>query len=96
MTSALHTSSITSLPLLARGKGLQGAVKVELIVPTHVRGISAEPLTVSADKAVGTLTVRFADKLHGPFGMPLVIRATLMDKGEPVVAEAKVEIGKQR
>jgi hypothetical protein len=77
---------------VARGKGLKGAVKVELIVARHIKGVSAEPVTVPADKDGSTLTVRFAGKVQGPFSMPLLIRATLTDKGDPVIAEAKVDV----
>jgi hypothetical protein len=77
---------------VARGKGLPGSVKVELIVPAHIRGVSAEPLTISADDTRGTLTIRFADHVRGTFTMPLVIRATLVEKGRPFVSETHVEI----
>jgi hypothetical protein len=80
------------LPLkFTRGKDLQGAVKVEVILPAHLRGVSADAITIAADKNSGTLQVRFADKL-GPFNAPLIVRATAMEKGSPVVAEVKVEL----
>ena len=75
---------------VSRGRGLTGPVKVELILPAHLRGVSAEPIIIPADQANGTLTVRFADA-PGPFNMPLTVRATLTD-GDPVVAETKLEI----
>ena len=37
------------------------------------------------------LQVRFADKL-GPFNAPLIVRATAMENGQPVVAEVKIEV----
>jgi hypothetical protein len=77
---------------VVRGKGLHGDVKVELIVPAHIRGVTAEPVTISGDQVRGTLTVRFANPVQGTFTMPLVIRATLLDKGEPIVAETHVEV----
>jgi hypothetical protein len=77
---------------VARGKGLRGSVKVELIVPAHIRGVTAEPVTISADDTQGKLTVRFANPVQGTFTMPLVIRATLLDKGQPITAETHVEV----
>jgi hypothetical protein len=77
---------------VARGKGLRGGVKVELIMPAHIRGVSAEPVTISADDTRGILTIRFANPVQGTFTMPLVIRATLLDRGQPLVAETRVEV----
>jgi hypothetical protein len=77
---------------VARGKGVRGSVKVELIVPAHIKSVTAEPVTVSADDAGGTLTIRFANPVQGTFTMPLVIRAMLLDKGQALVAETHVEV----
>jgi hypothetical protein len=75
-----------------RGKGLAGPVKVELVVPPHVRGVRAEPVEVPADRAATTLTLRFSADALGPFNMPVTVRATIMDRNEPVTSEAPVEI----
>jgi len=86
-----------SLPVrVTRGKSLKGDVRVELIPAAHQRGIVAEPLIISADRGQGSLSLRFAADLLGPFNMPVLIRATAMDKGQPVIAETKVEIEFQR
>lgn len=78
---------------VGRGQSVAVPVRVELIVPTHIRGVSAEPMTVAVDQSACNLTIKFAADRPGPFNMPLLIRATAM-KGEndPVVAETKVEI----
>jgi hypothetical protein len=34
----------------ARAKGLTGQVKLERVLPAHLRGVSAEPVTVAADE----------------------------------------------
>jgi hypothetical protein len=75
-----------------RGKGLAGAVAVEIVCPEHVRGLSAERLVIPAGRSTGTLTVRFARAGLGPFNAPLLLRATLRGAGGPVVAEAQVEV----
>ncbi len=75
---------------VSRGKGLQGTVTVTLTGTP--RGITAEPLVIAADKDRATLTLRFAADWRGAGTVPLVLRATGMDNGEPVVAEAKVEV----
>jgi len=77
---------------IARGKGLAGPVKVELVVAAHLRGVAADPVEVRAEDDRATLTIHFAAEGCGPFNMPIVIRATLLDKGEPVVAETTLEV----
>jgi hypothetical protein len=81
-----------SLPVrVTRGKTLKGSVRVELLVPPHVRGVRAEALTIAADKEDGQLSIHFTPGPLGPFNMPLTVRATLTDNGRPVIAETKVE-----
>jgi hypothetical protein len=77
---------------VARGKGLDGPAKIELLNAAQLRGISAEAIEVPAGKAEGTVTIRFAKDFRGPVNMPLVFRATVLEKGRPVIAEAKVEV----
>ncbi len=84
--------SVTLTAKVSRGKGLTGPVKLELVVPGHVHGVSAEPVTIAADQTRGILTVRFARDSVGPFNLPLTLRATLNDTDGPVVAETKVEV----
>jgi hypothetical protein len=76
---------------VSRG-ALTGPAKVELLTPPHFKGIQADPLTIPADKSSGTLAIRFSPAAHGPLNMPLVIRATIIDKSEPVVAETKLDL----
>ena len=86
-----------ALPVrVARGKGLRGAVKLELIVPRHIRGVTVEPVMVPAEKDAGELRFRFAVGPLGPFNMPLLVRATVLDGTRPVIGEAKVEIVSER
>ncbi len=89
------TSFVPGLPLkvpfrVARAKGMTGAVRVELVVPNHWKGVSASPTLVVGDD--GELAIDIAKVGAGPFNMPLTIRATLMDGGNPVIAEAKLEL----
>jgi hypothetical protein len=90
--SAPRGGSSTLAVKVARGKDLTGPVKVELVLPEHVRGVKVEPVVIAADQTRGTLTLKFDRDTLGPFNMPLVIRATLTDASGPVVAESKVEI----
>jgi hypothetical protein len=77
---------------VTRDKSLAGSpVKLELVVPPHITGISAEPLTIPGGKSEGNLVVRFGAR-SGPFNMPVTIRGTAIANGDPHVAEAKLEL----
>jgi pre-peptidase len=81
------------IPLsVKRGLTLKGDVKVELIAPAHIHGVSAEPMVIPAKEERGQLTLRFAGKMQGPFNMPLIVRATLMQDNQPVIAEEKLDV----
>ncbi|HZY88904.1 MAG TPA: PPC domain-containing protein [Gemmataceae bacterium] len=77
---------------VSRAKDLAGPVRVELVLPGHVRGLSAAPVVIPAGRSGATLTLRFGAGTIGSFNMPVVLRATLDTPGGPVVAEAKLEV----
>jgi hypothetical protein len=80
------------IPLeVRRARDLVGPVKVELILPEYVRGVSALPLTIPADDASGTLEIQFHSPA-GPFNKPLVVRATLAEPAGLTVAEGALEV----
>jgi hypothetical protein len=96
----LDRSSLTAVPgktiavtlHVRRSKALHGPVKIELIVPAHIRGIAADPVEVPADASSAALPIHFVAGPLGPFNMPVVVRATLLDNGRAVIAEAKLEM----
>jgi hypothetical protein len=90
--AAAPGQSVTVPVKVSRGKGVAGPVRLELLLPAHVRGVAAEPLLIPADRSRGTLTLRFANGACGPFIAPAVLRATLAEAGGPVIAETKLEI----
>ncbi|MDB5311034.1 MAG: hypothetical protein JWO38_5236 [Gemmataceae bacterium] len=77
---------------VARARDLTGPVKVEVLIPEHWKGVSADVVTVPADTQAGELVVRFAAGEAGPFNMPLTVRATLATPASAVTAEAKLEV----
>ncbi len=95
----LEKTSVTAEPgktinvvvTVSRARGLDGPVKVELIIPAHIRSLSAPTVEIPSDQTKGTLSLRFAAGASGPYNMPLTIRATLLHKGEPITAETKLE-----
>lgn len=96
----LDRSSLAALPgagteidvKVSRGPGLAGPVKVEIICPEHWQGVVAKPVTIVADQASGRLSLQFAKDARGPFMSPVIVRATLLERGDPVVGESKLEI----
>jgi hypothetical protein len=75
---------------VSRSKNLSGPATVELVLPEHVRGVSAGKLVLPADRADGEFVLKFAPDA-GPFNVPLVLRATVVTDRGPVTAETKVE-----
>lgn len=74
-----------------RGAGVTGSIRVELVTPPHVRGVTAEPVVIPPDSSGGRLELRFAADA-GPWTMPLVVRATHGSGLDRVVAECPLEI----
>ncbi|QDU31945.1 hypothetical protein ETAA8_71070 [Anatilimnocola aggregata] len=62
-------------------------LKIELIVPEHMQGLSAQPVEVKPHDKAAQLVLRCGDN-PGPLNMPVTIRTTSERNGKPVVAEA--------
>jgi hypothetical protein len=77
---------------LGRGQGLDQAARVELVVPKHIQGVHAEPFVIAAGQTSGLLKIRYGKDAHGPFNMPLTVRATVLVNEQPYTAEQKFEI----
>jgi hypothetical protein len=77
---------------IKRSLGLTGPVALELLLPSHIKGLSADPAVIAADRDRGELTIRCADKMPPLFNMPLIVRAVLMHNGEPLMAEVKIDV----
>jgi hypothetical protein len=96
----LEKTSVTAEPgqtrnvvvTVSRARGLDGLVKVELIIPAHIHSPSGSAIEIPSDQTKGTLSLRFAAGSVEPYNMPVTIRATLLHKGEPITAETKLEI----
>jgi hypothetical protein len=76
---------------LDRDAAAMGPVKLELVVPRHIHGATAEPIMVAAGGTEGTLRIRFAADA-GPFNAPLTVRAEHGAGLERVVAETTLEV----
>jgi hypothetical protein len=88
-TSVRADGAVRLTVKVSRSKNLAGAATVELVLPEHVRGVTAAKLVVAADKTDGELVLTFAPDA-GPFNVPLLLRATVTTPTGPVTAETKV------
>ncbi|HXT59216.1 MAG TPA: hypothetical protein VN699_11305 [Pirellulales bacterium] len=80
------------IPLrVLRGKSISGPVKLEAIVPSHIRGIAAESVVVPANAEQGVIQLRFDGEV-GPLNMPITVRAMMNEDGQAIVAETKFEL----
>ncbi len=75
---------------LGRGQGMAGPVEVRLVLPEHIKGLTAEPVVLAANESEGKLQLSFADSPLGPWNMPLTVRATAMHARSPYTAEARL------
>ncbi|MBM3980353.1 MAG: hypothetical protein FJ304_08715 [Planctomycetes bacterium] len=75
---------------VSRSKNLSGPATVELVLPEHIKGVTAAKLVVPADKSDAELVLTFAPDA-GPFNVPLVLKATVTTPKGPVTAEAKLD-----
>ncbi len=81
------------LPIrIGRGKNVRGPLKVELVVPDHVDGISSDPVVIAENETKAVLQLTIADGNSGPFNLPVIIRATAQVDGQPYTAESTVEL----
>jgi hypothetical protein len=74
-----------------RAADLQGPVRLEWVVPAHIRGLKAEPSEIAAGTDHGELCIMGSDACP-LLNMPLTVRATVMHHGQAIVAEAKVDV----
>jgi hypothetical protein len=77
---------------VTRAADLPGPVRLELIVPDHIHGVKAEPVTIPAGKDHGQLRIVGTAECQGTLNMLLTVRATVMHEGQPVVAEVKIDV----
>ncbi len=75
---------------IKRDRTVTSTVRLELVLPVHLRDIAAEPVVVPAHASTAAVTLRFGST-PGPLNMPLMIRATAERGGEPVFAETAIE-----
>ena len=78
-----------------RGRGLEGDVLIELVLPAHIKEMAAESVRLPGEQREGVLKIRFAETLTSHLNMPLTVRVTAMPGGSPYTAEAKLSVIKR-
>ena len=76
---------------LQRDSRLTLPAKVEAIIPSHITGIDADAVTLLPTDSQGVLSLQIGPD-PGPFNMPITLRATIIENGDPVVAEGMIVI----
>ena len=93
LSPTLDARSGTTVPIkvrVIRQAGLQTAVRLTIEPPTHIEGVTADPVIVPAESNEGELRLRFSAPL-GPFNMPVTIRGTAIDSPLQYTAETQFE-----
>ncbi|MCA9164712.1 MAG: PPC domain-containing protein, partial [Planctomycetales bacterium] len=81
------------LPIqVERGQELAGPVRVELLVPPHIAGLTSPTIELASGESAAQLSLTFDARKCGPFNQPLIVRATGSRDGLPYTAEAELEI----
>lgn len=76
---------------LRRDPSIQGPVKLELIVPNHMRDVRGVAAEAPAGADQGVMRLEFGAQ-PGPLNAPVVVRATTSRGSDPLVAEAPLEL----
>jgi hypothetical protein len=77
---------------VARGKGLNGPVTVQLVAPCHMRGLAATSVVIPAEASQANLIITMSAEASGPWNMPVTLQATILENHLPIVAEAKLSV----
>lgn len=74
-----------------RDRAVTGPLKLELVVPPHIRDVSADPVEVPLGQERAVLVIRFG-RQPGPLNMPLLLRASAIQGNSVQVGETLLEV----
>lgn len=79
---------------VARGNGLRGPVRAELLIPKSATGVACDPVDVPEESNAGTLTLRFStDAIANISQRTLKLRVSMPDEsGWPVTDEVEIRL----
>ncbi|WP_425615738.1 hypothetical protein NA78x_005669 [Anatilimnocola sp. NA78] len=88
----IHKNAELTIPLqITSDQTIRQSLKIELIIPEHMRDLAAQPIEVKAQDPSAKLVLRCGDH-PGPLNMPLTIRTTSERNGKPIIAEAPLTL----
>ena len=71
---------------------LKGDATVEIVLPNHLKGVSATPVSVSAEQKDGLIEIQFADTVDTVLNAPMILRATIRNSQGTHTAEDKIDL----
>lgn len=89
--AAAPSSEVVVEIQLKRDRSITSPIKLELLVPKHMRDVSAEAITLPAGTDSGQVRIRIGAS-PGPFNMPVRLRATAEKDGAPILGESEIEL----
>jgi hypothetical protein len=89
--AAVPSSEVVVEIQLKRDRSITSPIKLDLVVPKHMRDVSAEAITLPAGTDSGQIRIRIGPS-PGPFNMPVKLRATAEKDGAPILGESEIEL----
>jgi hypothetical protein len=91
-TASAQDNGSLHVPVRLNRGTLTGEAVIELLLPNHLGGISAESITLPPTVTKGTLELKFKNASNIDWNMPLTVRATMSDGNAIHMAEDHIEI----
>jgi len=91
-TASIQASRYLQVPVRLNRGTLAGKATVELVLPKHLQGIVAEPITLAPEETKGILQLNFQNAPDLDWNMPITVRATLIEGSAIHLAEDHIEI----
>ena len=91
-TASIQASRYLQVTVRLNRGTLAGKAPVELVLPKHIQGIVAEPITLAPEETKGILQLNFQNTPDLDWNMPVIVRATLIEGSAIHLAEDHIEI----
>jgi hypothetical protein len=92
-STAVAPERVSEVPVrVVRGKGIDGPVRVEIVASPSLRGLSAEPLVLEANREEGVLRIKSGPEIASFRASRVVLRASTRVGDDPLTAEASLTL----
>jgi len=91
-TASVQDNGSLHVPVRLNRGTLTGKAVIELLVPSHLRGISAESVTLPPTVTKGVLELKFKNASNTNWNMPITVRATMSDGNVIHMAEDQIQV----